>query len=88
MARGSALGSATSQFFFNLQDNAPLDGNYVVFGEVVGDAGLAAIDLLGGVPVFDASVQLGPAFGELPLTSPSLDPGSLVIVSSVTIVSG
>ncbi len=86
MARGSAPDSATSQYFFNLQNNPALDGNYAVFGNVVGSAGLAFLDAIGGVPVYDASVQLGPAFSELPLTNPSLAPSSLVVINSVAVV--
>lgn len=84
MARGTATDSATSQFFFNVQDNPALNGSYAVFGTVVGAEGLAALDAIGAVPVYDASVQLGSAFGELPLTNPSLAPSSLVLVTSVT----
>lgn len=40
MARGSAANSANSQFFFNLRDNASLDGAYAVFGRVSTGAGL------------------------------------------------
>ena len=86
MARGSAPTSATSQFFFNVQSNPALDGNYAVFGNVVGAAGLAAIDAIGAVPVYDVSVQLGAAFTELPLLNPSLDPSSVVLVQSVNVV--
>jgi cyclophilin family peptidyl-prolyl cis-trans isomerase len=86
MARGSAPTSATSQFFFNVQSNPALDGNYAVFGNVVGAAGLAAIDAIGAVPVYDVSVQLGAAFSELPLLNPSLDPSSVVLVQSVNVV--
>ena len=86
MARGSAPASATSQFFFNVQSNPALDGNYAVFGNVVGAAGLAAIDAIGAVPVYDVSVQLGAAFSELPLLNPSLDPSSVVLVQSVNVV--
>ena len=86
MARGAATDSATSQFFFNLQSNAALDGNYAVFGNVVGTAGLAALDAIGAVPVYDCTVQLGTPFGELPLTAPSLDVASFVMVNSVAVV--
>ena len=86
MARGAATNSATSQFFFNVQSNPALDGNYAVFGTVVGPAGLAALDTMGAVQVYDASQQLGSAFGELPLTAPSLAAGSLVLINSVTAV--
>jgi cyclophilin family peptidyl-prolyl cis-trans isomerase len=86
MARGAATDSATSQFYFNVQSNPALDGNYAVFGNVVGAAGLAALDAIGAVPVYDVSAQLGSAFAELPLTAPSLDPASLVLVKSVVAV--
>jgi cyclophilin family peptidyl-prolyl cis-trans isomerase len=82
MARGVATDSATSQFFFNVQSNPALDGNYAVFGNVVGAAGLAALDALGAVQVYDCSVQLGSTFSELPLLAPSLDVSSLVMVTS------
>jgi cyclophilin family peptidyl-prolyl cis-trans isomerase len=86
MARSSAPNSATSQFFFNVQSNPALDGNYAVFGNVVGAAGLAAIDAIGAVPVYDASVQLGALFTELPLLNPALDPSNVVLVQSVNVV--
>ena len=86
MARGAAADSATSQFFFNVQSNPALDGNYAVFGNVVGSTGLAALDAIGAVRVYDASPQLGPPFAELPLTAPSLAAGSLVLVNSVGVV--
>ncbi len=83
MARGAATDSATSQFYFNVQSNPVLDGNYAVFGNVVGAAGLAALDAIGAVPVYDCTAQLGAAFGEMPLSAPSLDASSLVMVNSV-----
>lgn len=83
MARGAATDSATSQYYFNLQDNVGLDGNYAVFGNVVGEAGLAALDAIGAVTVYDCRMQLGEQFGELPLTAASLDPSSLVLINSV-----
>lgn len=86
MARGAATDSATSQFYFNVQNNPGLDGNYAVFGTVVGATGLAVLDALAAIPVYDAQFQLGAGFGELPLTSPSLAPSSLVLVNSVTAV--
>lgn len=86
MARGAATDSATSQYFFNIQDNPALNGNYAVFGRVMGPAGLAALDAIGGVTVYDCTVQLGSAFGELPLLAESLQPSSLVLVNSVTAV--
>lgn len=86
MARGAATDSATSQYFFNIQDNPALNGNYAVFGRVVGAEGLAALDAIGAVQVYDCTVQLGSAFAELPLLAASLDASSLVLVNSVTAV--
>lgn len=86
MARGAATDSATSQFFFNVQSNPALDGNYAVFGNVVGAAGLAVLDAMGAVPVYDASPELGPPFAQLPLTAPSLAASSLVLVNGVSVV--
>jgi peptidyl-prolyl cis-trans isomerase A (cyclophilin A) len=57
MARTADLNSASSQFFFNLSDNAALDsanGGYAVFGKVI--AGKAVLDTLANVPT---STQYG-----------------------------
>jgi hypothetical protein len=86
MARGSATNSATSQFYFNTQNNPGLDGNYAVFGSVVGTAGLAVLDAFAAVTVYDARPQLGTPYAELPLLQPSLEVGSLVLVQSVVAV--
>jgi peptidyl-prolyl cis-trans isomerase A (cyclophilin A) len=83
-ARGAATDSATSQFYFNVQDNPGLDGNYAVFGSVIGS--LATLDAIGSASVYDLTQQLGPAFAEMPLLQPSLDASSLVLVSSVQVV--
>lgn len=51
MARQSGLDSATSQFYFNVIDNTPLDtanGGYAVFGKVV--SGLETMDAIFKVP--------------------------------------
>ena len=51
MARSSQLNSATSQFFFNLSDNAALDtanGGYAVFGKVT--SGISVLDEMAKVP--------------------------------------
>ena len=51
MARTSALDSATSQFYFNVTDNAVLDtagGGYAVFGKLV--SGLEVMDAISKVP--------------------------------------
>jgi peptidyl-prolyl cis-trans isomerase A (cyclophilin A) len=87
MARGTALDSATSQWYFNVTDNPGLDGSYAVFGQITDAAGLAVLDAVAGVPVYDASASIGsPIFAELPLLNPALDPANLVLVNSVATV--
>lgn len=57
MARQADPNSATSQWFFNVQDNPALDvqGNqYAVFGRVIG-TGMTVIDAIAALPVFDLS---------------------------------
>ncbi|MCY4755904.1 peptidylprolyl isomerase [Pelomonas aquatica] len=59
MARRSAPDSATSQFFFNVQDNASLDyqsasnPGYAVFGRII--SGLATLDAINVVPTYTYS---------------------------------
>lgn len=92
MARTAAPNSATSQWFFNVTDNPALDPNpglgidgYAVFGAVIG-GGISVIEAIGEVPVYDASVQLGSTFGELPLLDNVLAPQNLVMVNSIVAV--
>ena len=84
MARTSDPDSATSQWFFNVTDNPGLDFNYAVFGSVLG-TGQSVIEAIGAVPVYNASVQLGPVFGQLPLLSPSLSVDYLVLINKVRV---
>jgi cyclophilin family peptidyl-prolyl cis-trans isomerase len=79
--------SATSQWFINLSDkNADnLDdqnGGFTVFGVVLGN-GMVVADAIASLPRYDATKDLGGAFGELPLRNPSLDVDSLVLFSNV-----
>jgi len=90
MARLAAPDTATSQWFFNVQDNPALDpgpGNdgYAVFGHVLGD-GLQVIDAIAGLQAYDLNQAItgqptGP-FGEVPL----IGGNSLVMVDSVAVV--
>jgi peptidyl-prolyl cis-trans isomerase A (cyclophilin A) len=86
MARTNDPDSATSGWFFNVTDNLALDDGYAVFGSVIDATGLSVIDEIAGLPVYDATVQLGGAFSELPLTAPALQVGNLVRINSVTVV--
>lgn len=59
--------SATSQWFFNVSNNSSnLDtqnGGFTVFGRVIGSSGLATIDAIAAVPIFNA----GAPFDQIPL---------------------
>jgi peptidyl-prolyl cis-trans isomerase A (cyclophilin A) len=78
MAKTSDPNSATSQFFFNLADNSSsLDnpansGGFTVFGCVVGD-GMAVVDAIAGVSIFNFSNSVSTVFGELPLRNYTQD---------------
>lgn len=88
---GGQPDSATSQWFFNVTDNPNLDlpensGGFTVFGQVVGEIGLNAIDQIAGLQVFDINAAVGLSgggpFGETPL----INGQSLVVVDSVAVV--
>lgn len=49
MARSSDPNSGSSQFYINLADNTPLDGQYTVFGKVIGGMDVALA--ISNVPV-------------------------------------
>ena len=85
MARTDQLDSATSQWFFNVTDNPGLNGNYAVFGRVLGQSGLNVLDAIANLLVYNAS-NLGGAFSELPLTQNALGANILVIVEDVKVV--
>ncbi len=86
MARTDQPDSATSQWFFNVTDNPGLNGNYAVFGRVLGQSGLNALDAIANLVVYDASANLGGAFSELPLTQGTLVASSLVIVEDIKVL--
>jgi len=89
MARTAVPNSATSGWYFNVEDNSGLDFNYAVFGNVIDTAdnpGLRVVDAIGTVPVYNAEADLGVAFGELPLLEATLAPQSLVLVESVAVL--
>ena len=82
MARTPDPDSATSQWFFNLTNNAGLDFDYAVFGRVMG-TGISVVDAIGDLDAYNASQALGSAFTELPLFGPDLTVGNLVVIDSV-----
>ena len=84
MARGNESDSATSQWYFNVTDNPGLDFNYAVFGRVLG-GGMSVVDAIGNILVYDASLQLGPVFVELPLFAPALTISSFILINSVRV---
>ncbi len=91
MARQAAPDTATSGWFFNLQDDARLDpglfgDGYAVFGRVLGSGMSNVVDALGSVQAYDASGLFGAAFAELPLLAPSTAVGNFLHTFNVTIV--
>lgn len=91
MARQADPDTATSGWFFNLQDDARLDpgpfgAGYAVFGRVLGSGMSNVVDALGAVPAYDASGLFGPPFAELPLLAPSTAVGNFLHIFSVAIV--
>jgi cyclophilin family peptidyl-prolyl cis-trans isomerase len=92
---GNDPNSATSQFFFNESDRnaSNLDyqnGGFTVFGNVVGDAGLAVMDAIAAVPV-PAPAPLSSPLNQIPLQNytagTTVQPSSLVLIKDVTTAS-
>jgi len=87
---GNQPNSATSQFFFNLGNNASnLDnqnGGFTVFGKITSSAGLGVMDDIGEFERVDATSQNG-AFGEVPVKDADAfdDRGFLVPSDVITI---
>ncbi|MDB9447155.1 peptidylprolyl isomerase [Anabaena sp. CS-542/02] len=67
---GNNPNSATSQWFFNLEDNSSnlnnQNGGFTVFGQVSSSNDLNTIDAIAAVPVYNAS-GIHPAWSDLPL---------------------
>jgi cyclophilin family peptidyl-prolyl cis-trans isomerase len=69
MARMEGLGTASSQWYFNLVDNPGLDNPqspYAVFGRVIGNS-ILVVDSIAQLTPQNLVNSLGPAFGEIPL---------------------
>ncbi|MDQ6662883.1 MAG: peptidylprolyl isomerase [Acidobacteriota bacterium] len=90
---GTDPNSATNQWFFNLADNSKnLDnqnGGFTVFGRVANAAGLAVMDKIAGVPVYNA----GSPFDQLPLmnyngTAQAQDQNFVLVTSITPVESG
>ena len=95
MARTTDLNSATSQWFFNVDDNTTAlgtsnGGGYAVFGRVIG-TGMSVVDTIAAVPVF----QFSSPYDSIPLLNytqanyqagQSATTANLVVVNSVTAV--
>lgn len=87
---GGDPNSATSQWFFNLEDNSGnLDnqnGGFTVFARVIGN-GMDVVDAIAELQVFDATASLGGgAFSDLPLRTATLAPENLVVISSIQVL--
>ena len=67
---GNNPNSATSQWFFNLEDNSSnlnnQNGGFTVFGQVSSSNDLNTIDAIAAVPIYNAS-GIHPAWSNLPL---------------------
>jgi cyclophilin family peptidyl-prolyl cis-trans isomerase len=91
MARSTDLNSATSEWFFNVDDNTTAlgqanNGGYAVFGRVLGTGMTDVVDKIAAVPTFNA----GGAFTNIPLRDvqsgqTTIQPQNLIIVNSVKV---
>lgn len=86
---GTDPNSATNQWFFNLADNAAnlnnQNGGFTVFARVANSAGLAVMDRMAAVPVYDA----GSPFDTLPLQnyrSGNIAESNLILIRSITVL--
>ena len=80
--QGGVVNSATSQFFFNIQDNTGLDDvdeGFTVFGEVV--SGMGLVDAINNAPIENLNPNSGGPLGEVPFPGA----GILIVIESVTV---
>lgn len=93
MAKTSDPNSATNEWFFNESDSnaSSLDnpnnsGGFTVFGRIANAAGLAVMDTIAGLQVYNA----GAPFDSLPLTNyggGTIQDANFVLVTSITVLS-
>lgn len=84
-ARTSELNSATSEWFFNLVDNAFLDdiaSPYAVFGRVIGNS-ILVVDALAAIPNYDADGVSFNVLNNFPLINPVMARENFVIINKV-----
>ena len=91
MARTSDLNSATSEWFFNTDDNSTVlgpanGGGYAVFGRVLG-TGMTVVDKIAALPIYNA----GSPFDTIPLRDiaagqANITTANLIVVNSVAVV--
>lgn len=86
---GNDPNSATNEWFFNTANNASnlnnQNGGFTVFGRVADAAGLAVMDRIAGVPIYNA----GSPFDSLPLqnyVSGTINAANLVLIRSITVL--
>ncbi|MBC8011398.1 MAG: peptidylprolyl isomerase [Burkholderiales bacterium] len=91
MARTDEPNTATSEWFFNLNDNTSIfnagdpassadDNTYAVFARVLGN-GMSVVDRIGALPTYD----LGGAFGALPLRDNAPGQSQLLLANLVAV---
>jgi cyclophilin family peptidyl-prolyl cis-trans isomerase len=98
LARTSDPNSATSEWFFNVDDNTTVlgagnGGGYAVFARVLG-SGMSVVDAIAAVPTYNAAnppTDLTSPFRTLPLRDvtpgqQTITPANFIIVNSITVV--
>jgi len=95
---GGNIDSATNEWYFNTQDNSStLDSqDFVVFGNVANDAGLAVMNAINALNTYSVNFGQDANFSNLPLlnnyscpnsTCPLIHPDNYVFVTAVTPIS-
>lgn len=79
---GGSPNSATSQWFFNLGNNASnLDnqnGGFTVFGQVLPGNDLLTMDAVASLPIVNGT-NINPVFNDLPVNIFNVDPNNIII---------